>query len=80
MDELNLIDICQQIGSVAGSSRLFTAGLNRKLAAKNKPIEELTIDELLAAINQYNDVFNCIDQHMATRRKQKIFKILGGQP
>ncbi len=77
MDELNLIDVCQQIGSVAGSSYLFTAGLHRKLTAKNKPIGQLTVDELLAAINQYNDVFNCIDQHMAMRRKQKIFKILG---
>lgn len=77
MDELILIDVCQQIGSVAGSSHLFTKGLNRKLTAKNKSIGELTVGELLTAINQYNDAFNHIDQHMAIRRKQKIFKILG---
>jgi len=56
--ELHMIEICQNIGSVAGSNGLFTLGLSERLASASKPIEEMTVGELQSVISEHKDYFN----------------------
>jgi hypothetical protein len=53
-----LIDVCQEIGTVAESNGLFTLGLAKLLAGKT--LDTLTVAELLTCIKQRQAVYNKI--------------------
>ncbi len=58
----SLIDVCQEIGTVAKSNNLFTFGLASMLAEKT--FETLTVVELLTYIDKRRVDFN----HFYNRR------------
>ncbi len=51
-----LIDICQEIGTVAESNAAFTSGLTVALACK--PLEDMTVAELLDVIRRCRKSYN----------------------
>jgi len=53
-----LIDVCQELGSIATSNSRFTVGLTDRISAAGKNIEELTVRELLSFNHQHNEFFN----------------------
>lgn len=58
--ELELINICQQIGCIAESNAHFTAGLTLRIAETGKPVEQLTIAELLKIHRDHKEWFNSL--------------------
>ena len=53
-----LIELCQEIGGIAGCNGHYTAGLSRRIEATGKPVEELTLAELVALSREYNAFYN----------------------
>ncbi len=58
--ELELLEVSQAIGKIADSNCHYTAGLAVKLATLNKPLQALTVGELLVINSEYNAEFNQI--------------------
>ncbi|HCE68394.1 MAG: hypothetical protein A2X82_20145 [Geobacteraceae bacterium GWC2_55_20] len=58
--ETQLIEVCQEIGSIAGSNGHFTAGLARLLDNGDQPLLSMTVGELLSLSREYREVFNRI--------------------
>ncbi|WP_305907180.1 hypothetical protein Q9L42_017290 [Methylomarinum sp. Ch1-1] len=58
--ELALIDVCLEIGDIAGSNCHYTAGLNRRIEQTGKSVEQLTVAELLQLHREFNTQFNAI--------------------
>lgn len=58
MTELDLIEVCEEIGAVAESNGQFTRGLIVELAGRS--FEEMTVDQLLSAIRQRRKTYNQI--------------------
>lgn len=56
--ELSMIESCLEVGSIAESNCHYTAGLDRKIQATGKAVEDLTVGELLTVHRQYNKEFN----------------------
>ena len=56
--ELHNIDVCMEIGGIAGCNCHYTAGLSRRIAETGKGIEDLTVRELLGIHREYNKFFN----------------------
>jgi len=57
MNELKLIDICQEIGSISQRNNAYTCFLN---ASIDKPIEKMTVGELLQKHNECLKQFNTL--------------------
>jgi hypothetical protein len=53
-----LIELCQEVGGIAGCNGHFTAGLSRRIEATGKPLEELTLGELVALSREYSVYYN----------------------
>ena len=53
-----LIELCQEIGGISGCNGDFTAGLSRRIEATGKPLEELTLAELVALSREHNLFYN----------------------
>ena len=53
-----LVELCQEIGGIAGCNGHYTAGLSRRIEATGKPVEELTLVELVALSHEYNVFYN----------------------
>lgn len=60
--EIDLIDISAEIGRIHECNGRFTYGLSRILWERGKPLEDLTVKELIAVTKQYSEVFNRIDR------------------
>ncbi len=56
-----LVEICQQIGRIAGCNGHYTSSLTRRVAETGKPLEQLTIAELLALDKAHHAFFNQLD-------------------
>lgn len=56
--EIQLIDLSQIIGSIAGRNAMFTSGLSRYINDLGKPLPELTVSELAELTDQYCEAFN----------------------
>ncbi|MCU7837025.1 MAG: hypothetical protein KZQ83_17460 [gamma proteobacterium symbiont of Taylorina sp.] len=54
-DELKLISVCQEIGGIAESNNHYTLSLTLHI---NKPVESLTVAQLLAFHRECNQRFN----------------------
>jgi len=63
MTESELIEICQEIGTVTESNSLFTEGLTRLIGDRN--ILEMSVGELLEIIQEYKGIFNRIHGGMS---------------
>ena len=55
MTELKLIDTCQEIGGIAERNNAYTLLLSKHI---DKPLESLTVAELLQAHNECLELFN----------------------
>ena len=58
--ENQLIEVCREIGGVAGCNGSFTAGLSRRIEGAGKSVTELTVGELCMFISEYQDFYNHI--------------------
>lgn len=58
--EMQLIEVCREIGGVAGCNGMFTAGLMRRIEDTGKSVDELTVGELCFFIREYQDFYNHI--------------------
>jgi hypothetical protein len=58
--ENQLIEACREIGTIAGSNGLFTAGLARLLNNGNQSVMEMTVQDLLSLSREYKEIFNRI--------------------
>ena len=58
--EQELIEVCREIGGIAGSNGHFTDGLARIIEATGKSIQDLSVCELLHLAREYNKTFNRI--------------------
>lgn len=56
--EDQLIEVCQEIGSIAGSNGHFTAGLARLLDNGGQPLLEMKVGDLLSISREYSETFN----------------------
>lgn len=54
-DELKLIEVCQEIGGIAERNNQYTLSLTIHI---NKPVESLTVAQLLAFHRECNQRFN----------------------
>jgi len=63
MTESELIEICQEIGTVPESNSLFTEGLTRLIGDRN--ILEMSVGELFEIIQKYKGIFNRIHGGMS---------------
>ncbi len=57
---LHLINLCEEIGSVAESNGGFTFSLALRLSGR--VVEEMTVGDLLAAVRDHNESYNRIHQ------------------
>ena len=55
-----LIELCREIGGIAGCNGHYTAGLSRRIEATGKPVELFTLGELVTLSREYNLFFNKI--------------------
>jgi len=53
-----LIELCQEIGWIAGCNGHYTAGLSRRIEATGKPLENLTLAELVVLSREHNLFYN----------------------
>jgi hypothetical protein len=53
-----LIELCREIGGIAGCNGHYTAGLSRRIEATGKPLEELTLAELVNLSREHNAFYN----------------------
>ena len=53
-----LIELCREIGGIAGCNGHYTAGLSRRIEATGKPLEELTLAELVALSREHTHFYN----------------------
>jgi len=67
--ELHNLAVCAEIGGIAETNCHYSAGLSRHIAALGKPIEALTVGELLALHRDYNDCFNRVHATPAPDRR-----------
>lgn len=74
--ELSLIETSIAIGSVAESNATFTKGFAEYLDTFDKPLSELTVFQLLDALNKYRDRFNRPVKSKKPVRKTSRFNIL----
>jgi len=58
--QTKLIELCREIGGIAGCNGHFTAGLSKRIEATGKPLEELTLAELVALSREHNASYNKI--------------------
>jgi len=58
--EQQLIEVCQEIGSITYCTCHYTAGLAQVIEATDKSIQDLTVCELLHMTRQHNVTFNRI--------------------
>ncbi len=56
--EQKLIEVCQEIGSIAGSNCHFTAGLARLLDNGGQQLLDMTVRDLLSLSREYRETFN----------------------
>ena len=73
----HMLDVCRQIGRVVGTNCSFAAGLAEKLEELGKPIEQLTVAELISEIDKYAEYFNAeffSDQLINNPKVSDIFK------
>lgn len=59
-DELKLISVCQEIGGIAERNNQYTLSLTLHI---NKPVESLTVAQLLAFHRECNQRFNYGGSH-----------------
>lgn len=57
---LHNIGVCAEIGGIAECNGPYTDGLNRRIAANGKAIEDLTVRELLDLHRQHSEWFNIV--------------------
>jgi hypothetical protein len=56
--EIELIEICAEIGTVARTNAHFTAGMAREIEKTGLAIKSLTVGGLLALIRQHRETYN----------------------
>lgn len=58
--ELELVQVCRELGGIAGSNRGFTSGLAALIEKGGKPLDAMSIGELLAMLEQHQAFYNKI--------------------
>ena len=58
--EEQLIEISIQIGSIAEKNSHYTNGLALRLSTLDRPLDQLTVTELIKHINKYTAIFNAV--------------------
>ena len=56
--QLELVNTCQAIGNITDSNCHYTAGLMAKLATLNKPLQSITLGEIIETDREYTASFN----------------------
>lgn len=60
VNEMELVEICQEIGNIAGSNSHYTMGLARLMHDKNICLIDMRIGELILLSREYKETFNRI--------------------
>jgi len=53
--ELELINLCQELGLIAEYNNAATYALAQKVKAQGKPLVDFTLGELLTLVRAYNE-------------------------
>jgi len=53
--ELELIDLCQELGTISEYNNAATFNLAQKIKAQNKALVDFTLGELLTLVRAYNE-------------------------
>ncbi len=56
--ELELVDICQEIGLVAGCNCHYTAGLAKRVESYGIPVRDMPVGVLLGIVREHTEWFN----------------------
>lgn len=63
--EQNIIEVCQEIGSIATSNGHYTAGLALLLDNGGQQLLDITVRNLLLKSREYREVFNRVHNNQA---------------